>query len=410
MLFEFNPWWEYGEVPRELNPPLKRELFGKLIRGLSKRRIDVVVGLRRVGKTTLMYQLIHHLIENGVNPRNILYFSFDSEVADITDIIKVYEEKVLKNKIRDVRVYLFLDEIQKLHGWENKVKILYDLYPGVKIILSGSASLHIMRGSSESLAGRAKYHYLPPLSFREYLNFKGVKIKDPEIQLRTLKIQMWSFMRRGFPEAIEMEDREIEEYIQDMILTRVIYRDIPQSFKLRDVEIVEILANHILRNSGMIINVGSLASQFRRNRRTITNALSYLEMTYIIKMLRNFRGSYVASSRKNKKGYALHPSLCRTDNEDILIETLIRAETQARYYWREGRREVDFIIEGNTAVEVKNKERIDRRDLESLKSFSKKFGLENGYLVYLGDEEYEADKIKIVPAPLFILKRPYESP
>jgi len=405
-LIDFNPWWEYGDVPKEFNPDKKRELFGEILRDLSKRRIDVIVGLRRVGKTTLMYQTIHKLIENCVKPKNILYFSFDEEVSDISSIVREYEEKVLRDKIRNTHTYLFFDEIQKLEGWENKVKILYDMYPKTKIVLSGSASLNIMKGSSESLAGRVKYHYLPPLSFREFLNFKDVKIRDCYIQLRTLKVMLMDFLKRGFPEAINMDEREIDEYIKDMILTRIIYRDIPESFKIRDVEIVNIIANHILRNSGAIVNIDSLASQFRRNRRTISNTLSYLEMTYIIKLVKNFRGSYVAGSRKNKKAYALHSSLCKTDNEDILIETLIRSETNAQFYWRDSRREVDFIINGDKiiAIEVKNRERIDRKDVESLKYFSKKYGVENLYLVYSGDEEYEMEGVKIVPIPVFILK------
>lgn len=405
-LIDLNPWWEYGDVPKEFNPDKKRELFGEILRDLSKRRIDVIVGLRRVGKTTLMYQTIHKLIENCVKPKNILYFSFDEEVSDISSIVREYEEKVLRDKIRNTHTYLFFDEIQKLEGWENKVKILYDMYPKTKIVLSGSASLNIMKGSSESLAGRAKYHYLPPLSFREFLNFKDVKIRDCYIQLRTLKVMLMDFLKRGFPEAINMDEREIDEYIKDMILTRIIYRDIPESFKIRDVEIVNIIANHILRNSGAIVNIDSLASQFRRNRRTISNTLSYLEMTYIIKLVKNFRGSYVAGSRKNKKAYALHSSLCKTDNEDILIETLIRSETNAQFYWRDSRREVDFIINGDKiiAIEMKNRERIDRKDVDSLKYFSKKYGVENLYLVYSGDEEYEMDRVKIVPVPVFILK------
>ena len=405
-LIDFNPWWEYGDVPKDFNPNKKRELFGEILKNLSRRRIDIIVGLRRVGKTTLMYQTIHKLIENGVKPKNILYFSFDEEVSDISSIVREYEEKVLRDKIRNTRAYLFFDEIQKLEGWENKVKVLYDMYPKTKMVLSGSASLNIMRGSSESLAGRAKYHYLPPLSFREYLNFKDVEIRDYYIQLRTLKVRLMDFLKRGFPEAINMDEREIEEYIQDMILTRIIYRDIPESFKIRDVEIVNIIANHILRNSGVIINVDSLASQFRRNRRTISNALSYLEMTYIIKLVRNFRGSYIASSRKNKKAYALHSSLCKTHDEDVLIETLIRAEANAQYYWRDTRREVDFIINGDKiiAIEVKNKEKIDKKDIESLKYFSNKHRARELYLVYSGDEEYEMEGVKIVPVPVFILK------
>ena len=406
MLYEFNPWWEYEDVPKDMVPLTKRDLFDKLVNRLSLRRIDIIVGLRRVGKTTLMYQLIHHLIESGISPLNILYFSFDLENLDLKDVLKEYEEKVLKNKIRDSAVYLFFDEIHKLPGWENKIKVLYDLYPQIKIFLSGSASLNIMRGSSESLAGRAQYHYLPPLRFREYLRFKNIEVKDFEIQAKTLRINMWDFLKRGFPETVGMSDKEIEEYVRDLILTRIIYRDIPDVFSIRDVGIVWNLADYILRNPGVIVNVDSLASQFRRSRRTIMNSLSYLQMTYIIKLIANFRGSYLSGSRKNKKAYGIHPTLSKTSNEDLLIESLVRSEIDAQYYWRDGKREVDFVIvnDGITGIEVKNKDNVTKRDINALKIFMKKFGAKEGYVVYMGEDEYEMEEIKIMPMPNFILK------
>jgi len=406
MLYEFNPWWEYEDVPKDMLPPTKRDLFEELVNKLSLRRIEVIVGLRRVGKTTLMYQLIHHLIESGISPLNILYFSFDLENVNIVEMLKEYEEKVLKNKIRDSSVYLFFDEIHKLTGWENKIKVLYDLYPKVKIFLSGSASLNIMRGSSESLAGRAKYHYLPPLKFREYLRFKNIEVKNFEIQAKTLRIALWDFIKRGFPETVRMEDKEIEEYVKDLILTRIIYRDIPEVFSIRDVGIVWNLAEYILKNPGVIVNVDSLASQFRRSRRTIMNSLSYLQMTYIIKLIANFRGSYLSGSRKNKKAYGIHPTLSKTSNEDLLLESLVRSEMDAEYYWRDGNKEVDFVIanSGITGIEVKNKENVTKRDADALKIFMKKFGAKDGYIVYMGEDEYEMEGIKIMPVPNFILK------
>ena len=406
MLYEFNPWWEYEDVPKDMVPLTKRDMFDELVSRLSLRRIDIIVGLRRVGKTTLMYQLIHHLIESGISPLNILYFSFDLENLDMKEVLKEYEEKVLKNKIRESPVYLFFDEIHKLQGWENEIKVLYDLYPKIKIFLSGSASLNIMRGSSESLAGRAQYHYLPPLRFREYLRFKNIEVKNFEIQSKTLRINMWDFIKRGFPETVRMSDKEIDEYVRDLILTRIIYRDIPDVFSIRDVSIVWNLADYILRNPGVIVNVDSLASQFRRNRRTIMNSLSYLQMTYIIKLIANFRGSYLSGSRKNKKVYGIHPTLSKTSNEDLLIESLVRSEIDAQYYWRDGKREVDFVIanDGITGIEVKNKDTVTKRDLNSLKIFMKKFSAKEGYIVYMGEDEYEMEGIKIMPVPNFILK------
>jgi len=123
-LVYFNPWWETGGIDREVSRFRRRYLFSLLVDSLDKRYIDVIIGLRRVGKTVLMYHLIDELINRGVNPREILYFSFDVVRGELDRIIRDYEEKILHDKMRYRRIYIFFDEIHKLDDWENKVKVL----------------------------------------------------------------------------------------------------------------------------------------------------------------------------------------------------------------------------------------------------------------------------------------------
>jgi len=88
------------------------------------------------------------------------------------------------------------------------------------MILSGSASLNLMRRSRESLAGRVRFHYLPPLSFKEFLKFRGEKIPEREefeIYKRKLEIRLGEFMYKGFPETINMEERKAREYVRELI-------------------------------------------------------------------------------------------------------------------------------------------------------------------------------------------------
>jgi len=167
-----------------------------------------------------MHQLIAYLLSNGIDAKRIFYYSFDIKRKDLNRVITEYEAKILHDKIRGKHVFLFFDEIHKLEDWENKVKVLYDLNPGVKLILSGSASLNLMRRSRESLAGRARFHYLPPLSFKEFLKFRGEKIperEELEIYKRKLEIRLGEFMYKGFPETINMEERKAREYVRELI-------------------------------------------------------------------------------------------------------------------------------------------------------------------------------------------------
>jgi len=151
-IIKFNPWWTESNVPQKFLGSYEREVFDYIKSLLNKRQTLLFYGLRRVGKTFLMYKTIDDLIKNGVNPLHIIYFSFDEKIEGIEKIISEYEERVLKEKISNIpKVYIFLDEIQKEKEWQDKIKILYDLNPNIKIILSGSVSVSLQYGSKESL-------------------------------------------------------------------------------------------------------------------------------------------------------------------------------------------------------------------------------------------------------------------
>ncbi len=148
-LLRFNNWWREGKV----SPVLRgkpRQALQEILPYLEKRQILILKGLRRVGKTTLLYQTINYLLEEErVSPYRIMYFSFDEEVEDFDELMQTYQREILKEDFLHVkqRCYLFFDEIQKYRRWPEKLKILYDLYPNLKICISGSAALTLLKGT-----------------------------------------------------------------------------------------------------------------------------------------------------------------------------------------------------------------------------------------------------------------------
>jgi predicted AAA+ superfamily ATPase len=385
-MYEMNPWWETGEIPREFLPPEKRTLFRELERSLDQRFIDIIVGLRRTGKTTLMFQLIDRLLEQGVDPRTLLYFTFDERSMDLREIIREYEERVLRAKLMEKPAYIFLDEVHKLLGWPEKLKLVYDLNPKVKLVVSGSASLNVMRGARESLAGRCVFHRLDPLSFAEYLRLRGERVPPPEdfeIFEHRLAISLKGFLLRGFPEVISAGDREAQRYVKELVLERILYRDIPESFAADDTELLRLLAEHVCSSPGTILNIDSLSKDFGRARKTIRDYLGYLELTFLIRRVSNLRGSKLATSRKNRKGYPYHPTLCTTQDESRIAETLVMNEASVDHYWRLRNFEVDFVLKdgGPLPIEVKYKRKVDERDLRGIQAFCKRFGLKRGIVV-----------------------------
>ena len=139
VLPDMNPWWkEKFEV--EFN---ERELHKKMQKYLPLRQIIAFTGLRRVGKTTLMLKIIEDETKKGVNPKDILFFSFDEfKNIEVDEVIKAYEE-ILEKDVRKGKHLILFDEIQKLDNWENKIKRIYDTFRNIKIIISGSESLFI---------------------------------------------------------------------------------------------------------------------------------------------------------------------------------------------------------------------------------------------------------------------------
>ena len=111
-LEEFNPWWSNNKVDLELALPFKRDIYFEAENHLDKKFIIALVGLRRVGKTTIFYQLIQKLIQSHINPANILFFSFDEMSAELNEVLDAYKEFQSKN-FREEKIYIFLDEIQK---------------------------------------------------------------------------------------------------------------------------------------------------------------------------------------------------------------------------------------------------------------------------------------------------------
>ncbi len=162
----------------------KRQLFYDLEKNLNKRQILSITGLRRIGKITLIFQLIQKLIEDKIETKNIFYFSFDEYTENLDELIEFYKQ--IKNKdLRDENIYIFLDEIQKLNNWENQIKKYYDLYPKIKFIISGSESLFISTKTKERLAGRLFEYILKPLFFKEFL-----MIKEESTNQTTSKINL----------------------------------------------------------------------------------------------------------------------------------------------------------------------------------------------------------------------------
>ena len=411
-LEEFNQWWISGKVDAELALPFKRNVFTEIENHISKRFIVALTGLRRIGKTTLMYQLIHKLMQEKVEQSNILFFSFDETSVELSDVLNTYKE-INSKDFRENKIYIFLDEIQKYKNWENELKKYYDLYPKLKFFISGSESLFIRKKTKETLAGRIFEFTLTPFTFREYLRFNNLKEENFKYETAVNPLFLKFVEKGGFPETFSFEtDKDFKEYIRALIVDKIVYKDIPQMFGIEDPEFLKILLELISTNPGMYIDYQSLSKQFEKDRRVIKDYISYLKDSFLITILGNYRKGSITTLRKKKRAYPTDTALSYLYKPKIdesffgrMVETIIVNKLRANSFWKNGN-EID-IIHNSTPIEVKYQENINSEDFKPMKEFMRKFNQKQGILITKKEEKnvkFEEGTIRLIPAWKFLLE------
>ncbi|MBS3060080.1 MAG: ATP-binding protein [DPANN group archaeon] len=408
VLEEFNEWWFTRRVPPELLETYKRHLLQEVLSQLGKRQIISIIGLRRVGKTVMMRQTINHLLTTGVDAKQVLYFSFDETVKDLNDILTSYKE-LQGVDFRHDKTYLFLDEIQKLENWQNQLKKYYDLYPKMKFVLSGSEGLFIAQKTKETLAGRIYEHYLPSLSFKEFLELRNKNINLPQAKIKQELVEY--ILRGGFPEVINEDARQTKEYIRSIVIDKIIYKDFLQLFHIRDLDKLKKIMEAIAINPGMDVSYQSIAQQFDLNRKTVSEYVMILEEGFVVKLLGNYRKGGVSTLRKTKRAYLTDTGIISAYKPIIddsffgrMVETAVINALGTNMFWKNSY-DVDAVI-NKTPVEVKYQHNIVSDDLKGTKEFMKKFKTKKGIIITKDTEneiKTEHGKIHLIPAWKFML-------
>jgi uncharacterized protein len=151
--------------------------------------------------------LIDYLLKKGEDPNRILYFSFDRKKEE--DLIKILDafRSITNVNWEKEKILVFLDEIQKFKDWSSQLKQLYDNFPNIKFVVSGSASLELEKEAKDNLAGRYFLREIPPLSLKEFFELKyGKKIENVQIFKRELKFEFDEYLKKPFPEVVKWKD------------------------------------------------------------------------------------------------------------------------------------------------------------------------------------------------------------
>lgn len=377
-----------------------------------RRFIQVILGPRQVGKTTLIKQLtaqlaIPHLYESAdaVSP------------ANTTWLAQVWEAARVQMKIAGAPAFLLvIDEVQKIDNWSESVKQQWDKDTRddmqLKVILLGSSRLLIQKGLTESLAGRFETQYLGHWSYAEMQQAFG------------WSVEQYVFFG-GYPGSATLIDDELrwKNYIHDSLIETSISKDILLLTRVDKPALLKRLFELGCLYSGQILSYTKIIGQLQDagNTTTLANYLRLLSDCGLLGGLEKYAGDIIRKRGSSPKFQVYNNALISAQSDTAYMETAADPKAWGRlvesavgahllnhalsekyqlYYWREGNYEVDFILEkGDKRIGLEVKSGI-KADNEGMTVFAEKFHPEKMLLVGTGGIPY-ADFLKINPKELF---------
>ncbi|OQX82392.1 MAG: hypothetical protein B6D64_00350 [Bacteroidetes bacterium 4484_276] len=302
-----------------------RDLTEVILNKLSTREIIFLLGTRQTGKTTLTKLVAE---SSDFKRGHIFFFDFEDKEYRVMFNLKGLGVKSLKNILQiegvnpEERSLIIFDEIQLLDDPSNLFKLLYDYFPKLNVIATGSSSLQIKHKFSDSLAGRKSVFHVEPLNFDEYLLFRGEerllntrKLFFQENDKAALKSIIGSQHQKfihsfeeylifgGYPEVTLLNTKKDKVEKLHSIADSYIKKDIREIARIENVEAYNNLLKYISVNAGNLLNVSTIATTIGISSATVLKYLSLLKETFIIDELPPFFKNKNKEISKNKKAY-----------------------------------------------------------------------------------------------------------
>jgi predicted AAA+ superfamily ATPase len=408
------------------------EYFKKLLERIKKEKIIsreleistipnkvvVIAGPRRSGKTFLLFSRLKE-------STNSLYVDLEHSAfryithKDFFEIIGIFEEyfgvKVEK---------ILIDEVQKIYEWERLVRSLLDRY---EMIISGSSSKLLPKEIAASLRGRSLTYLLLPLSFREYLNFKGIETKSIVSLSEKVKLikELEEFLDwGGYPEIVidwEKKEKILREYFET-----IFQKDFVERFEIVNTQVARLIFEFIFKNFAGELSTHKIAnfvsSMVGRNVKNIVyDYAEKLPESFSCFFVEKFERSIYKRKSFVKKVYICDLGLTnllmgekdwgkRMENA-VFLELLRKTNKRPLmeiYYWKDYQQhEVDFVIKEGLEIKqliqvtyARGKDEIDKREIKSLIKASKLLKCEDLLVItwdYEDGIEIGGKRIKFLP-------------
>lgn len=348
---------------------LKRDIFDQIEMFLGDNSIIVLHGARQVGKTHILYFIQDYLTKKGEKTYYIdLEDSRNLEVLD-NGVDSFIQHLGSHGFNLDEQAFILIDEIQYMKSPSPFLKLIADHHKNIRLIVSGSSSFDIKSKFTNSLVGRTVEFEVYPLSFKEFLRFKGTK----SVFVDTLTNYYREYMAFGGYPKVVLENEIVKKEIHlQQIIDKYIRKDISDLAKIEDITKFNNLLKILASQSGQLVNFSQLASVCSLASATVKNYLSILEETYILKLIYPFSSSAKVEVVKSPKVFFYDTGLLqmiwtkKLNNADIgnILETSVFSELVKKFdrkiinFWRtKSQNEIDFILDNRgeiLPIEVKS--------------------------------------------------------
>ncbi len=421
-LAEWNEWWSTREVDKEL-VGRKREMSGRAEDFFSFKEIKTLTGLRRSGKSTLLYQLINHLLLiKKINPALILFVNFEDPIlsrAKLSEIFNEYQTQINPNE----KPYIFLDEVHRCREWALFLRKLYDLKKIEQVFITDSSSKYIKSEYASVITGREINITIFPLSLNEYLVWKELDVRTPYTRETKNKIKnsLGSYLQwGGLPDVVLKSSETHKKILLNDYLNDIVHKDIVERYNV-NYQKIKSLVDYLVANCGTLFSPRKYSKTYGLSLDSLNTYMGYLNEVFLFFGIPKFDYSIRAQQLSPKKVYlgdtGFHGSAGFRFSENIgrLYENAVFLSLQKRgkelYYWK-GKGECDFIvkegIELETAIQVCSQFEPDIKDREikGLIEAMETLEIKNGLIITdkkEGQEKVGKKSIRYIPLWRYLL-------
>ena len=381
----------------------------------------VFVGLRRAGKSYLMYQHIHSLLAAGPSIEEILYFNFEDDRIDIFNVSELDLIKTCYEEMYGHRPIFFLDEIQNIKGWEKFARRLADT--GYRVYITGSNAKMLSSEIATTLGGRYLIKNVYPFSFNEYLSFRKVDMADKNAIYKYRSGIMRSFEEYfyggGLPETLLMKDKR--SWISSLF-NKIFFGDLVARHQIRNDFALKLMIRKLAEtvkqptSYNRIANIVSTAGK-KISVDTVIDYIAYLRESWLILPFENL-SARLSERESNKKYYFVDNGLLGLfliDANTSLLENIVAISLRKQYednvFFYNKNIEVDFVVpDDGLAIQVAYSladPTTEKRETDALMKFNAIMPMRQ-LIIITKDEEMVIEKdgtvINVLPVWKWLLR------